>query len=79
MAVNSQEDWENKTRGSLEISLAELGVLHDLLLMTMDFAHIIDAKFPEELKGLREKCSILRNDLTRDMHHKMSLLAQANG
>ena len=77
--VDSLEDWENKTRGSLEISLAELGILHDLLLMSMDFCHIVDAKYPEELKGLREKCSILRDDLTRDMHHKMSLLAQANG
>jgi len=77
--VEKWEEWENKTRGSLEISLAELEKLHEILLMSMDFCHIIDAKYPEELKGLREKCSILRNDLTRDMHHKMSLVAKANG
>ena len=77
--VESIKEWEDRTRGSLEISLAELKMIHQLLLMTMDFAHVIEAKYPEELKALREKCSILRDDLVRDMNHKRTLLAKADG
>ena len=69
---------EEKVRGSLEISLPELEMLEGIVLSLFELNHSMKQSTPEELKALREKIYMLREDLVREYHRRIELLRIAS-
>lgn len=71
-------DIEEKVRGSLEISLPELEMLEGIVLSLFELNHSMKQSPPEELKALREKIYMLREDLVREYHRRIDLMRMAS-
>ena len=71
-------DIEEKVRGSLEISLPELEMLEGIVLSLFELNHSMKQSTPEELKALREKICMLREDLVREYHRRINLMSMAS-
>lgn len=71
-------DIEEKVRGSLEISLPELEMLESVVLSLFELNHAMKQSTPEELKAMREKIYMLREDLVREYHRRIDLMKMAS-
>ena len=78
MSELAKDTLRERIRGSLELSMDEIEMLGDVVISMFDLSYAMNQQVPEELKAIREKLSILKEDLWTEHKRRVDLLNAAN-
>ena len=73
-----RDNLKERIRGSLELSMDEIEMMGDIVISMFDLSYAMNQHAPEELKAIREKLSILKEDLWAEYKRRIDLLNAAN-
>ena len=77
MKQSDSEKLKDSIYGSLEISIHEIEMLSELVTSMFMISHAMNQPVPEELKAVRDKLGILKDDLLKEHIRRISLMDAA--
>ena len=77
MKSEESERLKDRIRGSLELSIHEIEMLSDIIISIFELNYAMRQNVPEEIKAVRDKLSILKQDLIAEHKRRISLIDAA--
>lgn len=77
MTAQESEKLKDRIRGSLELSIHEIEMLSDLIISIFELNYAMRQNVPEEIKAVRDKLSILKQDLLAEHKRRITLIDAA--
>ena len=77
MKAEESEKLKDRIRGSLELSIHETEMISDILISMFELNYAMRQNVPEEIKAVRDKLSILKQDLLAEHKRRINLLDAA--